>query len=168
MSILTFSDVYSQDSQDKSLTSPIKQAAQDTGALASSTPAQNTVSNPPQTQTSIHSVTVIHTAWFSVFSHLVPVRFHPTPSELDEANISITGVFTLLQRIRIRENYRLEGSIAGDCARAYCCSCCTLIQDEREVMEREDDKKRFQGPGSGAVGGDGYKGSVGMRYPVAK
>lgn len=55
--------------------------------------------------------------------------------------------------------------MCGDCMRAYCCSCCTLIQDEREVMEREDEKRRFAGPGGGAVGQDGYRKSEGMTYP---
>ncbi|KAF8425200.1 PLAC8 family-domain-containing protein [Tirmania nivea] len=77
----------------------------------------------------------------------------------------VSWVFTFLQRTRIRENYRLEGTVCGDCMRAYCCSCCTLIQDEREVMEREDERRRFAGPGSGVVGQEGYKRSEGMTYP---
>lgn len=34
---------------------------------------------------------------------------------------------------------------------------CTLVQDEREVTHREDERRRFAGPGSGVVGDGGYR-----------
>lgn len=76
----------------------------------------------------------------------------------------VSFILTTLQRSRIRENYRLEGSVANDCMKAYCCSCCTLIQDDREVALREDERRRFAGPGSGVVGGDGYRRQPTMAY----
>lgn len=69
----------------------------------------------------------------------------------------------MLQRTRIREKYQLRGSITDDCCKAYCCGPCTLIQDEREVNDREDEKRRFAGPGSGGVPG-GYKKQETMVY----
>lgn len=70
----------------------------------------------------------------------------------------------MFQRTRIREKYQLQGSIGGDCAKAYCCGPCTLIQDEREVKDREDERRRFAGPSNGAVGGSGYKKTETMVY----
>lgn len=32
-------------------------------------------------------------------------------------------------------------------------------------MEREDEKRKFAGPGSGVIGAEGYKASTGMNYP---
>ncbi|KAF8465324.1 PLAC8 family-domain-containing protein, partial [Kalaharituber pfeilii] len=72
-------------------------------------------------------------------------------------------ILTFLQRAMIRERYKLDGSPCSDCLQGYCCSCCTLIQDEREVMLREDEKRRFEGPGNGVVG-EGYKRVEGMKY----
>lgn len=68
----------------------------------------------------------------------------------------------MLQRTRIREKYQLQGSITDDCCKAYCCGPCTLIQDEREVNDREDEKRRFAGPGGGGV--PGYKKQETMVY----
>ncbi|KAI5807128.1 PLAC8 family-domain-containing protein [Geopyxis carbonaria] len=76
----------------------------------------------------------------------------------------VSWVFTMLQRTRIRENYRLEGSVGGDCAKAYCCVMCTLVQDDREVAEREDERRRHAGPGSGVAGDGGYRRASGMVY----
>jgi hypothetical protein len=39
----------------------------------------------------------------------------------------------MLQRGDIRENLKLDGSVAGDCIRSYCCSCCVLMQEEKEM-----------------------------------
>ncbi|CAZ85350.1 unnamed protein product [Tuber melanosporum] len=76
----------------------------------------------------------------------------------------ISWIFTTLQRTRIREKYRLEGSLASDCGKAYCCVMCTLVQDEREVRDREDERRRFAGPGSGVVGDGGYRRQETMVY----
>jgi len=77
----------------------------------------------------------------------------------------VSWVLTMLQRTRIRENYRLQGSAFSDCCKAYCCVMCTLVQDDREVAHREDERRRFAGPGNGAVGdGRGYQRSGAMVY----
>lgn len=70
----------------------------------------------------------------------------------------------MFQRTRIREKYQLKGSLANDCGKAYCCGPCTLIQDEREVTHREDERRRFAGPSDGAVGDGGYKRQETMVY----
>ncbi|KAH0607196.1 uncharacterized protein H6S33_003184 [Morchella sextelata] len=75
----------------------------------------------------------------------------------------VAWVFTMLQRTRIREKYQLEGSIANDCGKAYCCGPCTLIQDEREVTKREDERSRFAGPSKDMNVG-GYKKTQTMVY----
>ncbi|KAI5808648.1 PLAC8 family-domain-containing protein [Peziza echinospora] len=41
------------------------------------------------------------------------------------------------QRDEIRHRYGLPGSCMGDCARHACCSCCTLCQEEKELVYRE-------------------------------
>jgi len=60
--------------------------------------------------------------------------------------------------------YQIKGSPFGDCAKAYYCPVCTLVQDERELREREDEKRRCAGPGSGIVGEQGYKKPEKMSY----
>ncbi|KAF3930613.1 hypothetical protein ABW19_dt0205199 [Dactylella cylindrospora] len=76
----------------------------------------------------------------------------------------VSWVFTMLQRTRIRELYQIKGSPMGDCAKAYYCPLCVLVQDEREIREREDEKRRCAGPGSGIVGEQGYKKPEKMAY----
>ncbi|KAF3151517.1 hypothetical protein TWF225_007346 [Orbilia oligospora] len=76
----------------------------------------------------------------------------------------VSWVFTMLQRTRIRELYQIKGSPIGDCAKSYYCPVCTLVQDEREIKEREDEKRRCAGPGSGVVGEQGYKKPEKMAY----
>ena len=73
---------------------------------------------------------------------------------------------TMIQRARVRDHYQLQGSVGGDCIKAYCCVSCTLVQDDREVKHREDEKRRFAGPGSGVVGDSGYRRQPTMTYPA--
>jgi hypothetical protein len=44
---------------------------------------------------------------------------------------------TILQSADIRQKYHLEGDIVTDLLKACCCGCCFLIQQEKEVEERE-------------------------------
>ncbi|QSS55159.1 DUF614 domain-containing protein [Histoplasma capsulatum var. duboisii H88] len=43
-----------------------------------------------------------------------------------------------IQHSRTRRAYGIPGSIPSDCVRATCCTCCTLIQDEKEIKTREE------------------------------
>ncbi|RDW63136.1 DUF614 domain protein [Aspergillus mulundensis] len=45
-----------------------------------------------------------------------------------------------IQHTRTRRAYGIQGSIASDCVRATCCTCCTLIQDEKEIRKREEER----------------------------
>ncbi|KAL3484074.1 PLAC8 family-domain-containing protein [Aspergillus germanicus] len=47
-----------------------------------------------------------------------------------------------IQHTRIRRAYAIQGSIASDCVRATCCTCCTLIQDEKEIRKREEERAK--------------------------
>ncbi|KAJ5098644.1 hypothetical protein N7532_005645 [Penicillium argentinense] len=47
-----------------------------------------------------------------------------------------------IQHTRTRKAYGIEGNIASDCVRATCCTCCTLIQDEKEIQQREKQRGR--------------------------
>ncbi|KAJ5121471.1 uncharacterized protein N7515_009432 [Penicillium bovifimosum] len=47
-----------------------------------------------------------------------------------------------VQHTRTRKAYGIQGSIASDCVRASCCTCCTLIQDEKEIQKREEYRAR--------------------------
>ncbi|KAJ5401817.1 uncharacterized protein N7487_007713 [Penicillium crustosum] len=47
-----------------------------------------------------------------------------------------------IQHTRTRKAYGIQGSIASDCVRATCCTCCTLIQDEKEIQKREEYRSR--------------------------
>jgi len=57
--------------------------------------------------------------------------------------------------------YQIEGSWAKDCVTACCCLPCALIQDEREVRDREDERRRQAGPASAI---DSYIAPGGMEY----
>ncbi|EZF32045.1 hypothetical protein H109_00119 [Trichophyton interdigitale MR816] len=46
-----------------------------------------------------------------------------------------------IQHTRIRRAYGIPGGIMSDCVRASCCTCCTLIQDEREIKTREESSR---------------------------
>lgn len=47
-----------------------------------------------------------------------------------------------IQHTRVRKAYGIRGSIASDCVRASCCTCCTLVQDEAEIQKREEERAR--------------------------
>eukprot|EP00457_Paulinella_chromatophora_P013948 gb/GEZN01014313.1/.p1 GENE.gb/GEZN01014313.1/~~gb/GEZN01014313.1/.p1 ORF type:complete len:120 (+),score=0.99 gb/GEZN01014313.1/:28-387(+) len=39
-------------------------------------------------------------------------------------------------RTRVREQYKLKESMCNDCCVTWCCPCCTLMQEEREMNAR--------------------------------
>lgn len=47
-----------------------------------------------------------------------------------------------IQHTRTRKAYGIEGDVCSDCVRATCCTCCTLIQDEKEIQKREERRGR--------------------------
>ncbi|EEH22832.2 hypothetical protein PABG_05043 [Paracoccidioides brasiliensis Pb03] len=48
-----------------------------------------------------------------------------------------------IQHSRTRRAYAIPGSIPSDCVRATCCTCCTLIQDEKEIKVREESARQM-------------------------
>ncbi|KAJ5356135.1 hypothetical protein N7517_010744 [Penicillium concentricum] len=69
----------------------------------------------------------------------------------ETCNASCTGMGLLcgcqwllatIQHTRTRKAYGIQGSIMSDCVRATCCTCCTLIQDEKEIQKREEYRSR--------------------------
>lgn len=40
------------------------------------------------------------------------------------------------QRAEIRQTYNLTGSGCSDYWLTFCCSCCSMIQEEREVLKK--------------------------------
>ena len=62
------------------------------------------------------------------------------------------GILAAIHRTRIRRLYHLEGSFGTDCVKALCCCCCVIMQNEREVRDREDMIRRHAGPAAGAAG----------------
>lgn len=56
------------------------------------------------------------------------------------------GILAAIQHTRTRKMYEIEGGVGSDCVRALCCTCCTLIQDEKEIKNREGHARRFAGP----------------------
>ncbi|GIJ99772.1 hypothetical protein Aspvir_003775 [Aspergillus viridinutans] len=47
-----------------------------------------------------------------------------------------------VQHTRTRKAYGISGNVGSDCVRATCCTCCTLIQDEKEFKTREEERER--------------------------
>lgn len=56
--------------------------------------------------------------------------------------MDMTGLLATIQRSRTRMAYGIKGDFASDCVRATCCTCCTLIQDEKEINKREERRGR--------------------------
>ncbi|OCK78805.1 PLAC8-domain-containing protein [Lepidopterella palustris CBS 459.81] len=55
-------------------------------------------------------------------------------------------LFPLIQRTRLRHLYKLSGSIGSDICKACYCCCCVVIQNEREIRDREESARRWAGP----------------------
>lgn len=51
----------------------------------------------------------------------------------------------MMKRQEIREKYGIKGSGGSDCFEAYCCPCCSLIQQEKEVERRSQAGPVVQG-----------------------
>jgi len=56
------------------------------------------------------------------------------------------GVLPLIGRLKVRHAYRIEGGVCEDCLASFYCCCCVVIQNEREVREREERVRRNEGP----------------------
>lgn len=59
----------------------------------------------------------------------------------------------------MREKYQIEGSCLGDCLKSYYCTCCSLIQAEREMQGR-----LVTGPSVGGVDGADDTAVVDQQY----
>ena len=46
----------------------------------------------------------------------------------------------MFQRGEIRERLRLNGNGCSDCLVSWCCACCALVQEEREVQDFQQGK----------------------------
>ena len=44
--------------------------------------------------------------------------------------------YNMVKRTEIRERYGIEGSGGSDCGVSFCCLCCALVQQDREVALR--------------------------------
>ncbi|KAG5296467.1 hypothetical protein I7I50_09636 [Histoplasma capsulatum G186AR] len=49
---------------------------------------------------------------------------------------SCQGVIQALERTKIRNKFNIDGWCIGDWCGACCCPCCSLIQEEKEVLVR--------------------------------
>ena len=61
-------------------------------------------------------------------------------------------VFTMSTRREIRCKYGIRGSNHGDCMRSACCPYCALVQEERDILLREDQKSNVAAGGNGGYG----------------
>ena len=55
-----------------------------------------------------------------------------------EVLIVSSGFIVMLQHSRIRATYNIDGTAGGDCVQSLFCSRCTLMQDEWEIVAREE------------------------------
>jgi Cys-rich protein (TIGR01571 family) len=65
----------------------------------------------------------------------------PSTSQITSL-ITTPGLLATIQHTRTRKAYGIEGDVCSDCVRATCCTCCTLIQDEKEFQKREERRGR--------------------------
>ncbi|KAI2789942.1 hypothetical protein POX_d05442 [Penicillium oxalicum] len=73
-------------------------------------------------------------------------------------------LFATVQHTRTRKAYGIQGNICTDCVRATCCTCCTLIQDEKEIQTREERRGRAARE-QGATLLSPYTAPTAMTYP---
>lgn len=66
---------------------------------------------------------------------------------------------TFLQRLDIRKKYNLQGNFVTDLLTSCCCSCCSLVQQDKEAEMREGELAM-------KVNGDGYGKVQNMAYPA--
>jgi Cys-rich protein (TIGR01571 family) len=71
-----------------------------------------------------------------------------------------------IQHTRTRKAYAIEGDVCNDCVRATCCTCCILIQDEREIKKREE-TRAYSAQLTGASFGSPYLPPGQMQYGQA-
>ena len=76
----------------------------------------------------------------------------------------LSGLLTALVRGRVRHAYAVEGGVGEDFVEGCCCCCCALIQSEREMRIREEERGRWAGPSTG-LNLDSYQRVESMRYP---
>ncbi|KAI9932027.1 hypothetical protein ASPWEDRAFT_40158 [Aspergillus wentii DTO 134E9] len=62
-------------------------------------------------------------------------------------------VLLMIKRGELRKRFGIEGSGLQDCFESYCCPCCTLVQQEKEVEARSNNPQ------------GGYQAPAGMTYP---
>lgn len=74
-------------------------------------------------------------------------------------------IFSMIKRGDMRQHYNLDGSGLGDCARAYCCQCCSLIQEEKEALLRN--AELGHGAPIPAAPAQGYQKEASMQYGAA-
>lgn len=70
---------------------------------------------------------------------------------LMSAACGLWWMFPMMQRMRVRRMYKLDGGCADDVLKGCCCCCCVSVQNEREVREREENNRRWAGPASTEV-----------------
>lgn len=74
----------------------------------------------------------------------------------------LSGLLAAVTRGRVRHAYEVEGGAGEDFVEGCCCCCCTIVQSEREVRIREEEKSRWAGP---SLNLDSYQRVESMRYP---
>ena len=65
-------------------------------------------------------------------------------------------ILQTMNRGKLRQKYRLQGSCPEDFLLSCCCGCCALIQEEKESVVRERER---------AAQASGYQQVAGMKYP---
>ncbi|PYI31231.1 PLAC8-domain-containing protein [Aspergillus indologenus CBS 114.80] len=63
-------------------------------------------------------------------------------------------IIQTIRRGEMRERFGIEGSCCGDCCTTFCCGCCALIQEEKEMELRT--RPEFTG----------YQAAPQMAYPA--
>lgn len=77
----------------------------------------------------------------------------------------LQGLLTGLLSARVRRTYGIDGGWGSDVVKGCCCCWCALVQGEREIRGREEERMRWAGPAKGMLGRDVvYRRLDGMRY----
>ncbi|KAF2137452.1 uncharacterized protein K452DRAFT_301855 [Aplosporella prunicola CBS 121167] len=87
-------------------------------------------------------------------------RLNLKSEKKDPTDLLGWSIFPLIHRTRLRHAYGLQGSLFSDIAKSCCCCCCSVVQNEREMRDREESARRWAGPGSGGA----YEREGGMVY----
>lgn len=52
----------------------------------------------------------------------------------------------MMQRSKIRKYFHIKGSTCGDCVASACCTCCVLVQNDKQSQQQRSTSGEYRSP----------------------